>query len=943
MNKELVLDYISNSMSLRPPQEKSLRLFADYLDSPAGKNLISTLKRQERKPTDYLENTAIGYFTQINETKNFKGFDGRSYPTFTYALATGVGKTRLMGAFVTYLYLVYGIKHFMIVAPGNTIYRKLLDDFGKSNNPKYVFKGIAELNSSNIKIIHKDNYTNQNHELSYYKNNIEINILNIQQFSQKDIEKQKGITKGSENFGVKDGRLLSYFDYLSDLDDLVVLLDESHHYHADAAFQSLDRLSPLFGLEFTATPYTGELIGKGKEKAPKMKDSIVYLYNLGDAIKDGFVKNPWLGTEADVDFSKYKIDDIETDLKKLQLAVYFHERAKTSIKSYSLENDKKYIKPVMFIIAKDIPHAEELLKKIDSKEFYGGEYIGKVIAVHSKNPSDNDSTLDHLLSLEHPKNYIEVVIHVNMLKEGWDVANIYTIVPLRSSAAQILTEQTIGRGLRLPYGEKTGNELVDKVIIVAHEKYQEVLSKAKDSDLLNPTNTEKVSLDEQKNIKTIIEAKPILIEKIEERIEENIKKDIKIQNEINIIVENELKDTVLEDTPVEVKQNAIDSRVNELTSEIAKVTATFNNSNKLDNNSLDFSNEGTLFSVLSAETKENLNSILKISLNELSNRNIFIPRLDITPQYGSISFNDFNLDTSKLKKYPLNLTVMETQIQQQTENDMFNNQRIVESPTVVNKVTTIRKTSDKNPEEILLSAVLRDLIDYEEQKFLLLKLCKQAVDYYKKFSKDNALIYRVIFDNVHEIADEIYSQLMSHSIKVDSYLISNLGQPKPTLEQHNITSYVGEPKYNLSFGSNFSKDKIYTNFSKSCHSFYRFDSSDELKFAFLLEGDFEVLVWLRPAPKQFETLRWRDEFGNADRKYEPDFVVELENETIIVEIKPSNEIDDFDVNAKKETVERYCELINQNIGKFNINKHWRYVIVPTEKILINSTIKFLLS
>ena len=48
------------------------------------------------------------------------------------------------------------------------------------------------------------------------------------------------------------------------------------------------------------------------------------------------------------------------------------------------------------------------------------------------------------------------MIHVNMLKEGWDVNNLYTIVPLRAANARILIEQSIGRGLRLPYGKRTG-------------------------------------------------------------------------------------------------------------------------------------------------------------------------------------------------------------------------------------------------------------------------------------------------------------------------------------------------------------------------------------------------------------------------------------------------------------------------------------------------------
>lgn len=59
------------------------------------------------------------------------------------------------------------------------------------------------------------------------------------------------------------------------------------------------------------------------------------------------------------------------------------------------------------------------------------------------------------------------MIHVNMLKEGWDVNNLYTIVPLRTAASKILREQMVGRGLRLPYGERTGDRDVDAVMLTA--------------------------------------------------------------------------------------------------------------------------------------------------------------------------------------------------------------------------------------------------------------------------------------------------------------------------------------------------------------------------------------------------------------------------------------------------------------------------------------------
>ena len=89
-----------------------------------------------------------------------------------------------------------------------------------------------------------------------------------------------------------------------------------------------------------------------------------------------------------------------------------------------------------------------------------------------------------MLSLEKPDNKIEIVIHVNMLKEGWDVTNLYTIVPLRASASETLTEQTIGRGLRLPYGDRTGVDEVDRLSIVSHDKYEAIVNLANDPNSL---------------------------------------------------------------------------------------------------------------------------------------------------------------------------------------------------------------------------------------------------------------------------------------------------------------------------------------------------------------------------------------------------------------------------------------------------------------------------
>src|SRR5512135_2668268 len=90
--------------------------------------------------------------------------------------------------------------------------------------------------------------------------------------------------------------------------------------------------------------------------------------------------------------------------------------------------------------------------------------------------------ISKLLAVESYEESTEIVIHVNMLKEGWDVTNLYTIVPLRAANARILIEQSIGRGLRLPYGKRTGVTAVDRLNIVAHDKFQEIINEANKPD-----------------------------------------------------------------------------------------------------------------------------------------------------------------------------------------------------------------------------------------------------------------------------------------------------------------------------------------------------------------------------------------------------------------------------------------------------------------------------
>ncbi len=123
---------------------------------------------------------------------------------------------------------------------------------------------------------------------------------------------------------------------------------------------------------------------------------------------------------------------------------------------------------------------------IESEDFFKGRFKDRVAEIHSaQRGEESEEAMERLVALE-KDGRTEIVIHVNKLKEGWDVTNLYTIVPLRASASEILTEQTLGRGLRLPsagafpYGDDDEFAAVDRLTVIAHDRFDEIIQKARE-------------------------------------------------------------------------------------------------------------------------------------------------------------------------------------------------------------------------------------------------------------------------------------------------------------------------------------------------------------------------------------------------------------------------------------------------------------------------------
>jgi type III restriction enzyme len=426
-------------------------------------------------------------------------------------------------------------------------------------------------------------------------------------------------------------------------------------------------------------------------------------------------------------------------------------------------------------------------------------------------------------------------------------------------------------------------------------------------------------------------------------IQQQIKASPIIMKELETQAAKVVSSIISSDTPDDVRATTIQHKTNEFVELIAKQKAT-EQSFAVHHQHADAQlmelpyAEGTLFSAFSDPIK-----IGRVSGQAMEVRNIAIPRLMLTPHYSELIIDNFDLDVRKLSRFATGASIMEQRLQGTEEIDLFGNAHQGDRETVVTRVTSLGEGRAQSPESTIIAALTdHPLIDYDDpnQTALLLKLAMQTVSHYKSFVSEDIAVKMMVENNTQQIAQEIYDQILEHKKFVsEGYLESSIREPKPYLEQFNISRDHSDQPVTLESQLNkFPREKIYTSFNKACHSMYRFDSSDEARLAYVLEKDPSILDWLRPAPNQFEGLYWRDESGNSQHRYEPDFVAELENEIVMIEVKPSIEVEIFEVQSKMKTAEKYCELASKNVGKFGIVKPWRYVIIPTERITVTSTI-----
>jgi type III restriction enzyme len=875
-----VVTNIRNRLSLRRPQEESLNILAEL----AGQ---LTLKKNVDLESELAKVKAA--YPTCNDFE-------RSFPSFCFALATGVGKTRLMGAFITYLYITKKVKNFFVLAPNLTVYNKLIADLSITTSPKYVFQGIGEFVHNQPRIITGENYNQVCNSLKLF-DEVCINVFNISKInSETRGGKAPRLKRLSEYLGD------SYFNYLANLDDLVLLMDESHHYRADRGMEVINELNPILGLELTATPQVEKSGGAIKFK------NVVYEYSLAKAIRDGFVKEPAVATRRDFDPAQYSAEQL--DRIKLEDGIRIHEDTKIALDIYARDNRVRYVKPFVLVVAKDTDHAKKLRELIGSMGFFDGYYADKVMEIHSnQSGSEKDENIAQLLTLEDPGNKIEIVIHVNMLKEGWDVTNLYTIIPLRAAASTTLREQTIGRGLRLPYGRKTGNDKVDKLTIVAHDKFQEIVDAANRPDsIIRLENIIEINPSENNQRQEVV----IATSTVQTRLEEQ-------QRKIDVIVDHAVKQKAQVNLDVKKTIIGILPEVNHTVKKAADLTKSEIQQivvekfiERLDQDP----QQGGLFK---AEMIKEVQAAYEVAVQEFVENIIEIPRIMIQQSTEiETGFNDFDLDVQNFNYQPVSEEILVKKLREQEDNQQI----------IIGK-GRIRSDS---PERLIVNQLLNySEIDYDENADLLFKLAGQALNKLKTYLDDEKLL-NVVQYHQSEVGKFIYTQMMQHFYCQAPSYERPIVRPFTRIEEHNYSKYSQDGLHDLRetiTPTSAIPGKVFSGFKKACHNLYKFDSKTEKDFAIILEQDSAVSKWLRPAQKQFH-IYWK----NNTKLYYPDFVVETTDVIFLVETKKQADINDEDVKEKAKAALTYCKYATESNLEYG-GKPWKYVLIPHNAVLVN--------
>lgn len=417
---------------------------------------------------------------------------------YVIKMATGSGKTKILALTLvwSYFHRMYEkdsdlARNFLVIAPNVIVFERIKSDFEGLRVffldpmlPDDGYMGHNWLEDFNkIKVHLQDDVRVTNDVGNIFLTNIHRVYDSRNKVPSLEDTNTTDYFLGPKPVGATNDSKIDLAQIVREIDELIVLNDEAHHIHDDklAWFKSIEDIHNRMVQKGGQLPLQIDVTATPKKNNGAIFVQTICDYPLVEAIHQNVVKHPILPDEA----SRAKIK--EHPGKFVQQYQEFIDLGYAEWKKVYTEHIKNNKKPILFIMTDDTRNGDDVAEYLETTH---PDLKGKVLTIHTNNNGEiSESTTGkkkaELEELRKQANAIDsleskyrAIVSVLMLKEGWDVQNVTTIVGLRpySSKAKILPEQTLGRGLRCMY---RGSDVKEYVSVIGTDAFMEFVEQIK--------------------------------------------------------------------------------------------------------------------------------------------------------------------------------------------------------------------------------------------------------------------------------------------------------------------------------------------------------------------------------------------------------------------------------------------------------------------------------
>ncbi len=491
-------------------------------------------------------------------------------------------------------------------------------------------------------------------------------------------------------------------------------------------------------------------------------------------------------------------------------------------------------------------------------------------------------------------------------------------MPLRAANARTLIEQSIGRGLRLPYGKRTGVASVDRLNIVAHDKFQEIIDEANRSD--SPIRLKQVILDvpseDDKKVSVQVSSGVMtslgLADVGADLSAQGVGADLShlhvppvfttdserqaARVVMEVIGQYEIKRELVPTSSALLRPEVQQEILSEVTERLKPM-------------------QGNLFAEMDDKQPPlELAAVVAKTTEIMVQQTIDIPRIAVMPT-GEVTtgFHPFKLDLGQLHLQPGEREIVGQMLRTHLQFTL----------------AVELGLKEQRMEDYLVHALVDfDDIDYFTHADLLYDLSGQMVRHLLVYlSEDEA---RSVLDRDRRlIAREIHAQMMAHFWEQATEYEVQVSRGFTELKPCNYTVTAGQTAHHFRetvTETSRIKQMLFGGFTHCLYPLQRFDSDTERRFAIILERD--VSKWFKPAKGQFQIYY---KLGTEQPEYIPDFVAETEMANLMVETKARNEINTQEVQAKASSSARWCKHATDHAAEVG-TKAWKYLLLPHDEI-----------